>query len=1822
MHTTNDPSMKARQVLALILFLSVLILAGRAFAIGEASRAAEQLPSPAAAETTSYEKVAILQRPNGVSGNVRSVAATTGYAYLLTTAGTLVTYDISSVMPGSLVTLDTPLLTQSVENGNGLLRDGSTLYLYGGGGVQPVDISQPDAPVVGPSNDDAGVPIYNAILHDGYLIGAAYQAVVVYSLGESGPVLVENAPLGPNRGYSVGILAEGVLLAGHFALSGGVTGYSIFEYGTLEDLGDPVSTTASSLTYHLELFGDRLVGCTDNTLRLYDVSTPTVPAFLTSVSVNSARACIRDGENLVTNGHVHTISGDAFTLVDTFIQDNTLSDGFPYVGTVDGDFVFLPQTSRVLVLHREPPDPPPGPAPEFELVPDWGGLGTFVGARSLPADGSSCDWQPGELVELWWDDPEVKLVTFAADANGCFEGLVNLSETEQLAGSLPGNHKVLAKGAASVDGQANFEQVEPGLQVSPHEGPGKLPVGIEGCGWDGLPTVNVFWFSTGELVGKANVDGVTGCFNGAGTIVASRTEGFHVLVATGEPGIDPGERPANSSAAVYWLKNPTIQLTPPEGPPGARVPIAGCNWFPNEVIEFSWSTESSAFDALETDQTGCIKPITVDPDPWPDPWLRIPVTATLGVKAIRADGLTSEFGLQVPFEVISRTLTFTPASGQPGDTIEVAGCGWVGNNKVTVEWGYPDTNGLAIRWDADVDAASGCFARQIDVPDNTPTMIVTATAEGDNDGEASGDFTVEHGGAINIPSQSEDVEAGGSVEIFVTGGIVGESINFLWDDTTVIHSAGVVTPDFSTVAPIPAEASTGYHTIRADGSKGFDAADQVYVVDLSTVGVATPGPLYPGMTIQVTGDKWASTELVGFGLRGSDFSFVYLGSATVAGDSHSFSTELTLPADLELPGSSSEVAFTLEADGDKGRDAETGLTVTRPPEPAFDLVAGYADPAPVLDGQLAAGEWKYSGVALFANGYLSVRSDENRLYVLLNVLGDDQDDGQGEGKDNFWLSFDLSGNRLIDSDVDLNFRLDASGELILESYQGPGSLLKEPVAFMRSAFAGGFGCFFADGSLTLAASPLFFDCDSHRLWEIGIDLRTIGAEPGDTVRMGVRSQSAQPAFQDDLPADFTTDFDHFGQIRLADSRLSQTLPDGQVTGIGVGGFDIEVTQAVQELDNSLGLVADKDTAVRVFPSVASTATVRVFLYGERAGEALPGSPLVSLATIPPPAQLDRGKLEDAANFLLPASWRSAGATEFIAIAESYDGFSASAASRAVAFTAKRPLVIWTIPINQGTEETPVLPDPAAVARQESVLQTMFPIAEVEWVRRDWTVVGTNDTITTSVAKQMVKDYYTALELSWAMSSAPVQRPDIVYGHLRNCDDDGTIGTSDPVWSGGEGVVAVGCHTDAKRANMAHEVNHNLDRRVRSLATWGRHIGGCGAEQGDANWPFLTGSMTTTINSVGFDPRLPWLISKGNVEQTVFPADFSEFMSYCRESTNASQPTQWISAYRWGEMFNTFAAPSALSSQAAGQTDAVDAIYISGRLYPDGSGALDPVLFQPGFPTALISPGDYSLELQTAEGAVLASVPFFATFIDVEGNSLDEVGFDYRLAAQPGVAQIVLKHGEQVLDTRVASANAPTVDVVTPMGGESWDEGGLVEWQAGDVDGDPLTFNLFYSPDNGGSWYPIASGLSGDSYAVNTGNLPGGDQGKIRVIASDGFHIGQADSGGFFSVPEPPALVSIHSPDEGFVYSADEWIDFQGSANKADGQSFAEEALVWYVNGQPGGVGSALQLQLPAGKHQISLRAIDDGNVAGEASTIIEVQPPGGWLRSFAPLIVR
>jgi hypothetical protein len=118
---------------------------------------------------------------------------------------------------------------------------------------------------------------------------------------------------------------------------------------------------------------------------------------------------------------------------------------------------------------------------------------------------------------------------------------------------------------------------------------------------------------------------------------------------------------------------------------------------------------------------------------------------------------------------------------------------------------------------------------------------------------------------------------------------------------------------------------------------------------------------------------------------------------------------------------------------------------------------------------------------------------------------------------------------------------------------------------------------------------------------------------------------------------------------------------------------------------------------------------------------------------------------------------------------------------------------------------------------------------------------------------------------------------------------------------------------------------------------------------------------------------------------------------------------------------------------------------------------------------------------------------------------------------PGLAprRLTLKLNGRELASLTASPNAPTVRILAPSPGKDQPGHGMVTvgWDSSDADGDKLSFAIQFSADSGLTWQPL--GAVGDQASLNLPKsaLNCNQQGRIRVVVSDGLNIAtdEADS---------------------------------------------------------------------------------------------------------------
>ncbi|MFW9846962.1 MAG: DUF4350 domain-containing protein, partial [Candidatus Thorarchaeota archaeon] len=95
--------------------------------------------------------------------------------------------------------------------------------------------------------------------------------------------------------------------------------------------------------------------------------------------------------------------------------------------------------------------------------------------------------------------------------------------------------------------------------------------------------------------------------------------------------------------------------------------------------------------------------------------------------------------------------------------------------------------------------------------------------------------------------------------------------------------------------------------------------------------------------------------------------------------------------------------------------------------------------------------------------------------------------------------------------------------------------------------------------------------------------------------------------------------------------------------------------------------------------------------------------------------------------------------------------------------------------------------------------------------------------------------------------------------------------------------------------------------------------------------------------------------------------------------------------------------------------------------------------------------------------------------------------------------------------------APTVEVLTPNGGELINSTYSVTWTTDDFDGDSLSSTLYYSTDSGSTWNTLASAGGNTTYSWDTTAVPNSAEYLIRVEVSDGDLTAQDESDAVFEV---------------------------------------------------------------------------------------------------------
>ncbi len=353
-----------------------------------------------------------------------------------------------------------------------------------------------------------------------------------------------------------------------------------------------------------------------------------------------------------------------------------------------------------------------------------------------------------------------------------------------------------------------------------------------------------------------------------------------------------------------------------------------------------------------------------------------------------------------------------------------------------------------------------------------------------------------------------------------------------------------------------------------------------------------------------------------------------------------------------------------------------------------------------------------------------------------------------------------------------------------------------------------------------------------------------------------------------------------------------------------------------------------------------------------------------------------------------------------------------------------------------------------------------------------------------------------------------------------------------------------------------------------------------------------------------------------------PRRHFELMSYCRPSTQPDH--RWISKERFGDPANPQAGtlaggPSGVSGTNIG---IADMLVVSGFIDP----ATGMAQFQPlfTFPSGFLpdpTPGNYSLEVRDASGAVLHQIMFGPDTQVIEGASTGLLPFSVFVplssaGAMPASVHVIASGG--ATSALSASAAGPSVTVNSPATGDSFAASINVQWTAADSDtpASQLVSSLQFSADDGATFSPIASGLAGSSFSVGRPALTATTDGRFRVIVSDGFNSASALSGRF-TVENAPPQVQANLPVVGDLFIGAEAVNFTAAVSDPD--ETIPDAQVSWSSDRDGAIGTGRSFSLQASALSVNANPYE---IVTHIVTVTATDGQGEMASAFVPVRVQ
>lgn len=639
---------------------------------------------------------------------------------------------------------------------------------------------------------------------------------------------------------------------------------------------------------------------------------------------------------------------------------------------------------------------------------------------------------------------------------------------------------------------------------------------------------------------------------------------------------------------------------------------------------------------------------------------------------------------------------------------------------------------------------------------------------------------------------------------------------------------------------------------------------------------------------------------------------------------------------------------------------------------------------------------------------------------------------------------------------------------------------------------------------------------------------------------------------------------------------------------------IEVTQAIQDLNHSVDLVAGKKTYVRVHVhSPTQIASVTATLKGKHGAVTLPpilspGNPSnqITIKTSP-----NRALINESFWFQIPPEWTTAGNLTLTARIDPNNAkndldLTDNIKTVTVNFNTSAALRLRIMNIQYTSGGSTYLAPSSDMDALESWLRRAYPIPNLIVSRQTYIypVSGLPNVDTLHG--------YLALSKILRMIFSGEDSRVVYYGMV---DDGGgfmrgkAAGIPSTIAAGPTGSDDWGWDYDGTYGDWygGHEIGHTRGRY---------HAEFCGAG-GGAAYPYTGGRISPDLTGngaiYGFDITT----------RAIYGPDWKDVMTYC--------DNEWMSDFTY-EGIRTYLAGLGLAAlEQSTSVTANDFLAIAGMADLSSNTATISDIYKITQTNTLPLPAagpDWAIVLKGGGGTILASYPFVP---DELTDAEESVGTPAVIAEvvpwTAGTTLVEIQYQGVVKASRSVSANAPTVTLTAPTGGSLPAGPFQATWSGADADpGTTLTYSLFYSPDSGVTWETLATGLSGSGVQLDTAQLPGGPI-LLRVVASDGFLTAQSTSG-VITVPLHTPTANIQSPQYSAFFLAGNEVNLSGAGYDPEDGTLDGATFTWSSSlDGPLGTGETLNISdLSTGVHTIALTVTDSDLMTGQAERTVTI----------------